>query len=513
MFETESQKNKRIAKNTIFLYLRMAFSMLVALYTSRVILNALGEDDYGIYGVVGGIVVFFNIIQGSLNAAISRFITFELGKGDSDRLSRVFSTSVNIQVVMSVVFLVFAEVFGVWFLEYKMNIPEGRMYAAHWVLQCSILSFVVGLLSVPYNATIIAHEHMGAFAYLSILSTFLNLGVALIINYVPFDKLIFYAFCIVGINVLMRIIYGIYCKVHFQEATWHFVKDKALVKEMAGFAGWNFLGASSGVLLNQGVNILMNIFFGVAVNAARSIAGQIDGAVNMLVNNFTMALNPQITKSYASGDLSYMHDLVCKGAKYSFFIMLIPSLPILLETPQILELWLKQVPNYTVVFTRLTILISLNAVLSQTLITSMLATGDIKKYQIIVGGLNLSVFPLAYVAFKLGLPPYSSYIIQFVVYGIELVARVILLKGMIKLPIRKYINEVLLRVLFVAFCAALLPVIITTSMQENLIRLFVVTGVCVLCTFSSIYLLGLSKEERIWVNGKLKNAFVRIASK
>lgn len=511
--ETESQKNKRIAKNTIFLYLRMAFSMLVALYTSRVILNALGEDDYGIYGVVGGIVVFFNIIQGSLNAAISRFITFELGKGDSDRLSRVFSTSVNIQVLMSVVFLVFAEVIGVWFLEYKMNIPEGRMYAAHWVLQCSILSFVVGLLSVPYNATIIAHEHMGAFAYLSILSTFLNLGVALIINYVSFDKLIFYAFCIVGINVLMRIIYGIYCKIHFQEATWHFVKDKALVKEMAGFAGWNFLGASSGVLLGQGVNILMNIFFGVAVNAARSIASQIDNAIYLLVNNFTMALNPQITKSYASGDMTYMHDLVCKGAKYSFFIMLVPSLPILLETPQILELWLKQVPDYTVVFTRLTILISLNAVLSQTLITSMLATGDIKKYQIIVGGLNLSVFPLAYVAFKLGLPPYSSYIIQFVVYGIELVARVILLKGMIKLPIRKYINEVLLRVLFVAFCAALLPVIITNSMQENLLRLFVVTGVCVLCTFSSIYLLGLSKGERIWINGKLKNIFVRIASK
>lgn len=507
------EKNKRIAKNTIFLYIRLAFSMLVALYTSRVILNALGEDDYGIYGVVGGIVVFFNIIQGSLNAAISRFITFELGKGNSDRLSRVFSTSVNIQVLMSVVFLVFAEVIGVWFLEYKMNIPEGRMYAAHWVLQSSILSFVVGLLSVPYNATIIAHEHMGAFAYLSILSTFLNLGVALIINYVSFDKLIFYAFCIVGINVLMRIIYGIYCKIHFQEATWHFVKDKALVKEMAGFAGWNFLGASSGVLLSQGVNILMNIFFGVAVNAARSIASQIDNAIYLLVNNFTMALNPQITKSYASEDLSYMHSLVCKGAKYSFFIMLIPSLPILLETPQILELWLKQVPDYTVVFTRLTILISLNAVLSQTLITSMLATGDIKKYQIIVGGLNLSVFPLAYVAFKLGLPPYSSYVIQFVVYGIELVARVILLKGMIKLPIRKYINEVLLRVLFVAFCAALLPVIITNSMQENLLRLFVVTGVCVLCTFSSIYLLGLSKEERIWVNGKLKNAFVRIASK
>lgn len=490
----------------------MAFSMLVALYTSRVILNALGEDDYGIYGVVGGIVVFFNIIQGSLNAAISRFITFELGKGDSDRLSRVFSTSVNIQVLMSVVFLVFAEVIGVWFLEYKMNIPEGRMYAAHWVLQCSILSFVVGLLSVPYNATIIAHEHMGAFAYLSILSTFLNLGVALIINYVPFDKLIFYAFSIVGINVLMRIIYGIYCKIHFQEATWHFVKDKALVKEMAGFAGWNFLGASSGVLLSQGVNILMNIFFGVAVNAARSIASQVDNAVNMLVNNFTIALNPQITKSYASGDLSYMHDLVCKGAKYSFFIMLIPSLPILLETPQILELWLKQVPNFTIVFVRLTILISLVSVLSQTLITSMLATGRIKKYQIIISSLSYSIFIFAYLAYRLGLPPYASYIIQLIVFVIELGARLLLLRGMISLSIREYAISVFLKIMVVVIVASIIPVLVMLSMHESLLRLFFICILSVVSVLLTIYGLGLSSGERKWLNGKVVS-FVKVRMK
>ena len=486
--------------------------MLVALYTSRVILNALGEDDYGIYGVVGGIVVFFNIIQGSLNAAISRFITFELGKGDSDRLSRVFSTSVNIQVLMSVVFLVFAEVIGVWFLEYKMNIPEGRMYAAHWVLQCSILSFVVGLLSVPYNATIIAHEHMGAFAYLSILSTFLNLGVALIINYVPFDKLIFYALCIVGINVLMRIIYGIYCKIHFQEATWHFVKDKALVKEMAGFAGWNFLGASSGVLLSQGVNILMNIFFGVAVNAARSIASQVDNAVNMLVNNFTMALNPQITKSYASGDLSYMHDLVCKGAKYSFFIMLIPSLPILLETPQILELWLKQVPNFTIVFVRITILISLVSVLSQTLITSMLATGKIKKYQIIISSLSYSIFIFAYLAYWLGLPPYASYIIQLIVFVIELGARLLLLRGMISLSIREYVISVFFRIIVVVMAASIIPFALLNSMHESLLRLFVITLLSVISVLIAVYGLGLTSIERKWLNGKIGN-FLKVRMK
>lgn len=502
--ETELQKNKRIAKNTILLYIRMAFSMLVALYTSRVILNALGEDDYGIYGVVGGIVVFFNVISGSLNAAISRFITYELGKGNVERLNKVFCTSLNIQFLMSVVFLVFAEIIGVWFLENKMNLPDGRMYAAHWVLQCSILSFIVGLISVPYNATIIAHEHMGAFAYLSILSTFLNLAVALVINFVSFDKLIFYALAIVGINILMRIIYGVYCKLHFQEAHWHFVKDKELMQKMTSFAGWNFLGASSGVLLGQGVNILMNIFFGVAVNAARSIASQVDNAVNMLVNNFTMALNPQITKSYAAGDMTYMHDLVCKGAKYSFFIMLIPTLPILLETPQILVLWLKQVPVFSVVFVRLTLLISLVSVLSQTLITSMLASGRIKKYQIIISSLSYSIFLLAYLAYKIGLPPFTAYIIQLIVFLIELVVRLFLLRQMVSLPIKVYLRSVILNIFIVVIVASVLPMIVMLSMNESLLRLLIICVLSFICVLFAIYGFGLSSRERIWVNGKIR---------
>ena len=506
----KTANNQRIAKNTILLYMRMVFSMLVALYTSRVILNALGEDDFGIYGVVGGIVTFFNIISGSLNSAITRFLTFELGKDNKERLSRVFSTSVNIQVFMSLLFFIFAEVVGVWFLENKMNIPADRMIAAHWVLQCSIVSFIIGLISVPYNAAIIAHEHMGAFAYLSILSTFLNLGVAIVIDFVSWDKLIFYAFAILGINALMRIIYGVYCKKHFQEAKWRWVWDKPLMKEMTGFAGWNFLGASSGVLLGQGVGILVNIFFGVAVNAARGIAGQVDNAINMLVNNFTMALNPQITKSYASGDLSYMHDLVCKGSKYCFYIMLIPAVPILMETPQILTIWLKQVPDYTIIFTRLTILISLNAVLSQTLITAMLATGNIKKYQIIVGGLNLSIFPMAYIAFNLGLPPYSSYVIQFVVFCIELGARIILLRKMIKLSIWKFLNDVLFRIIFVTIIASILPSIMLMTMSESYTRLIFIILSSIICTLSTIYYLGLSINERVWINQKIYHIYLNI---
>ena len=494
-----TNNSKRIAKNTIFLYIRMLFSMVVALYTSRVVLNALGVEDYGLYGVVGGIVVFFNVISGSLNAAISRFITFELGKEELERLNKVFCTAVNIQLLMSVLFVVLAEIVGVWFLNNHLNVPEGRLSAAHWVLQSSIISFAVGLLSVPYNSTIIAHERMDAYAYISILSTFLNLGVALVIDYIIFDKLIFYAFAILGINVIMQFIYAFYCRTHFPETRWRLVKDKVLLKEMTSFAGWNFLGASSGVLMGQGVNMLMNVFFGVAVNAARGIAGQVDNAINMLVNNFTVALNPQITKSYASGDLKYMHDLVCKGAKYSFFIMLLPSLPILLETETILQVWLKQVPEMTVVFLRLTILISLNSVLSQTLIASMLANGHIKKYQIVVGGLNMLIFPLSYVAFKLGLPSYASYVINFFIFFIELIARLVLLKEMVSLSISKYLNQVLLRITYVSVLSIPIPIFFCLFMPSGIIRLLISILLCLICTAISIYYFGLEDLEQKWI--------------
>ena len=494
-----TNNSKRIAKNTIFLYIRMLFSMVVALYTSRVVLNALGVEDYGLYGVVGGIVVFFNVISGSLNAAISRFITFELGKEEQERLNKVFCTAVNIQLLMSVLFVVLAEIVGVWFLNNHLNVPEGRLSAAHWVLQSSIISFAVGLLSVPYNSTIIAHERMDAYAYISILSTFLNLGVALVIDYIIFDKLIFYALAILGINVIMQFIYAFYCRTHFPETRWRLVKDKVLLKEMTSFAGWNFLGASSGVLMGQGVNMLMNVFFGVAVNAARGIAGQVDNAINMLVNNFTVALNPQITKSYASGDLKYMHDLVCKGAKYSFFIMLLPSLPILLETETILQVWLKQVPEMTVVFLRLTILISLNSVLSQTLIASMLANGHIKKYQIVVGGLNMLIFPLSYVAFKLGLPSYASYVIQFFIFFIELIARLVLLKEMVSLSISKYLNQVLLRITYVSVLSIPIPIFFCLFMPSGIIRLLISILLCLICTAISIYYFGLEDLEQKWI--------------
>ena len=309
----------------------MLFMMAVSLYTSRVILHTLGVEDFGIYNVVGGVVAMFSAISGSLSAAISRFITYELGKGDKGKLVRIFSSSVTIQIGLGLIILVLAELVGVWFLNEKMNIPDGRMYAANWVFQLSILTFIINLVSVPYNAAIIAHEKMSAFAYISILEVLAKLVIVYLLIISPIDKLIFYAVLMTTVALMIRFVYGYYCKRHFEECTYHFIFDKELLKKMFGFAGWNFIGAASAVLRDQGGNIVINLFCGPAVNAARGIAYQVNTAINGFVGNFMMALNPQITKSYASGDKDYMMTLIYQGARLSFYILLLLSLPSMSE--------------------------------------------------------------------------------------------------------------------------------------------------------------------------------------
>lgn len=278
MSDNQSNK-KRIAKNTLLLYVRMLFLMVISLYTSRVILNALGVNDFGIYNVVGGVVAMFSILSGSLSAAISRFITFELGKKDEEGLKKVFSASVTIQLALSAIIVILIEAVGVWFLNEKMSIPANRMYAANWVLQFSVITFVINLISVPYNATIIAHERMSAFAYISIFEGVGKLAIAFLITLAPFDRLIFYSILMCSIAVAVRLVYGTYCKRHFVECTYHFRWDKELLKRMFGFAGWNFIGATSAILRDQGGNIILNLFFGPAVNAARGIANQVNNAM------------------------------------------------------------------------------------------------------------------------------------------------------------------------------------------------------------------------------------------
>lgn len=505
MSNQTSDNNKRIAKNTLLLYVRMLFTMAVSLFTSRVILNTLGVEDYGINNVVGGIVTMFSVLSGSLSASISRFITFELGKGNLQRLKMVFSTGVNIQLGMSLLVVILAEAVGIWFLNTKMNIPVERLNAANWVFQCAILTFVLNLLSVPYNAAIIAHEKMSAFAYISVVEVTLKLIIVYMLTISPFDRLKTYAVLLLLVGAIIRFIYGYYCKKHFEECTYHFILDKPVLKEMTGFAGWNFLGNGAYMLNTQGVNILMNLYFGVAVNAARGVATQVDAALKQFVNNFTTAVNPQITKSYAQGDLDYMHKLVCRSAKFSAFLMMFFAVPIMLETNTILTIWLKTVPDYAVIFLQWIIISSfMDTVLANSLVTSMLATGKIKRYQIIVTTVGCLVFPLSWIAFKLGLEPQVGYILYFIIYTILLFVRLSLLKDMVKLPVMMYVREVLYKLAPVIVVGFAIPGILILTMDAGWLRLILVCLLSVLVTAASEYFIGLSNKEKDFVAEKIK---------
>lgn len=505
MSNDNTANNKRIAKNTLLLYVRMLFLMLISLYTSRVILNALGVEDYGIYNVVGGVVTMFSVLSGSLSAAITRFITFELGKNNQEKLKRVFSSAVTIQILLAVIVVILSETIGLWFLNSKMVIPDNRVVAANWCFQFSIFTFVLNLISVPYNAAIIAHEKMSAFAFISIIEGVGKLVVALCIALNPFDRLIFYAMMIAFLSFAVRMIYTWYCKNYFAECSYHFVYDHDLLKKMFSFAGWNFFGAGSWQLMTQGVNLLLNVYFGVAVNAARGIANQVDTAIMQFVNNFMTAVNPQITKSYASGDKSFMFSLMFRGSKFSYFLMMFFAIPIVCETQFILQLWLGIVPEHAVSFARLALSVSMIHVLSNTMITAMLATGDIKKYQLIVGGLGMLVFPTAWLFFYFGLPPETAYLSTIIIFICQLFVRLKLLKGMIGLSPLQYLREVLLKVIVVTLIAAAFPIFLVFMMPDSLCRFFVVGLSSVICSILSVWFIGLNIPERQFIGASIKN--------
>lgn len=504
-----SQSNKRIAKNTLLLYFRMLFMMAISFFTSRVILNTLGIEDFGIYNVVGGIVAMFTIISGSLTTAISRFITFELGKGNIEKLKAIFSTSVNIQVVLSIIVVIIGEIAGIWFLNSHMNIPADRLDAANYILQCSLGIFVLNLLSIPYNSAIIAHERMDAYAYISILDIVLKLGVAYAIMFFSFDRLVSYGVLLLIESLVIRMIYGVYSKRKFEECTYHIVKDKSILKEMVSFAGWNFLGVTAGTLNTQGINILMNLLFGVTVNAARGIAMQSSSAISQFVQSFTTAVNPQITKSYAARDTDYLHSLICRSAKFSSLLFLLIANPLAVETSYIFKIWLNEVPEGAVIFFRLGLLgILVDNVLGNSLMTAIFATGDIKKYQVYVTFFGGMVFPITWIAYWLGAPAESTYIIYFIVYCMVLYARLYVVQQKVGLKIKDFLLSVIVRLLPVVILSCTLSALSICIMQESLLRLVVSTVVSLSITSVVIYAIGLTNGERLFVTEKIRNFFI-----
>lgn len=489
--------NKRIAKNTLLLYLRMLITMTVSLYTSRVVLATLGIQDYGIYGVVGGVVTMFSFLNYAMSNGTQRFLTYELGRGEEGQLKKVFSMSIRIHILIAVIVLILAETIGLWFLYEKMVIPEERLYAAFWVYQLSVIATLIIIVSVPYNALIIAHERMSAFAYVSIYEAFAKLGIVYLLLLTETDKLILYAILILGVQVSVRIIYGYYCKMHFPESKYHHYKDKKLFLEMLSFAGWNFWGNFAAMAFSQGINLLLNLFFGPVVNAARSVALQVQNATTVFASNFQTALNPQITKSYASGNFSQMHSLIFRSSKFTYFLMFLISLPIFLKIDYLLALWLKEVPQYSSVFLQLMLCISIIDAVANPLMTAASATGRIKKYQTCVGLILLSIVPIAYVALKLGAPPVSVFIVHLIIGIIAFVVRLAIVSPIISLSVREYIQMALLPIFFFTAGALIIPLCVNFYlMEDNLLSFIFLFCISTLSSLGTGYLLLFTPSER-----------------
>lgn len=478
--------------------------MVVSLFTSRVTLQALGVDNYGIQSAVGGVISMFNVISGSLSGSISRFITFEIGHGDKEKLRKIFSTSVNIQIGISILIIILCETLGLWFLNTKMVIPDGRIEAANWVFHCAVLSFVIGLFSVPYNASIIGHEKMSAFAYVSIVEVVLKLVIVYMLYISPIDKLITISILSVFVSLIVNGIYVLYCKRNFEECMYRIVKDKCLIKEMTGFAGWSFLTNVIWVLNTQGLNILINLFFGVVFNAARGVASMVEGVLKKFTSDFTTAFTPQITKSYAVGDITNLFLLINRGARFSFYLMLLLALPFMFEAQFILDVWLDVVPPNTVSFFRLSIIATMITLIGDSGFRACMATGKIKNYTIVMTALSILVFPLTYIAFRAGLPAETAYVSYIVVYALIDIVRLFLMKRMLNYPPSLFLKEVIVQISFVTLLAVIPPLLVTKFLAESVTTSLLVMFVSFLSSITSVYTVGLTGRERTFINEKIK---------
>ena len=493
-----SSANKRIAKNTLVLYVRMLFTMGISLFTSRVILQTLGVEDYGISSVVGGVISMFTFINAAMVSSTQRYLNFELVRGDANQLRSVFSTSLQIHALIALAIIVLSETVGLWFLNEKLVIPEARMTAAMWVYQCSILSCAVSIMSTPYNAVIVAHEKMSAFAYISILDVSLKLLVVYLLVVLPFDKLIILSILNLLVQLFIRYIYTLYCHRHFPESYFQFGFNKTLFKEMFGFAGWSFWGNLAAILYTQGLNMMLNIFFGPIVNAARGIAVQVQSAVQQFVGGFQTALNPQITKNYASNNLPQMHSLMFRSARFSFLLLFFLSLPVLMETNFILTLWLKTVPDDAVIFTQIMICISLIYTTANPCVIANQATGKVKIYQMVVGGILLLILPISYVVLKLGAPAYSVFIVHFCIESVAQFSRMYMLRKLIHLPLWQYMKNIYLPIVSTVAIAIILPLVVRMQVAEGWLRFLAVGFTCVLSVGASSYFIGFTKQERVF---------------
>lgn len=507
---TSYKTNKQqIAKNTGLLYVRSLLNLFLSLYTSRLILQALGVDDYGIYNAVGGFVSMFWMVTGALNGAITRFLTFEMGRPENGKIKQVFSLALTLLLSLGVLVILFAETFGTWFLLHKMTIPEGRETAAIWVFQTAIFVSVTNLVSAPFNSAIVAHEKFGVYAFMNIGETVLLFMLALFLVYgkPTVDLLITYAVVRSLITLTMQLISVLYSRQHFEESRFQLEWDKDLSKQLFGFTGWNLLGSFANMFSGQGVNVALNIFCGPAVNAARGLAFTVTNSVGIFVNNFTSAIAPQITKSYAAEDYQYFRSLVFKGSKLTFFIMLLFVVPLFVEVDFVLALWLKEVPEYMAVFTRIALLTSLIGAFDAILAHAQKASGLIRNYQIVISALQVLNFAGSYFALRAGFSPVSVYIVGLLIAFACVINTTIVSSRTLRLSIRDILGKIYLRDLIVAVCSFAGPILLAYLLPAGWIRFLVVVVVSIVSVVIFSLIFGLTKDERGFVFQTVRHIF------
>jgi O-antigen/teichoic acid export membrane protein len=494
----------RIAKNTLMLYFRQILIMLVSLYTVRVVLNTLGAEDYVIYNVVAGVVAMFGFLSGSMATASQRYFAFEIGRGDYEQLKRVFSLSLTIYLVISVLVLLLAETVGIWFIVNKLVIPAERKSQALWVYHFSIVSFLFTIITTPYMAMIVAHEDMNIYAFVSIVEAFIKLGIVFILQIVQTDKLWLYGILACIATMANTAIYRTICIIKYKDYKFKFYWDRRLFKEIMSFTGWNIFGSTSVILKFQAMNIMLNQFFNPTIVAARSIAININSAVSSFFQNFTLAIRPQITKSYAINNVAQTIALMIQYTKITFFLIYTPAFPLMLEMPTIFSIWLKDVPKHAVPFTQLILIDAVVDSLNYPTGAALQATGKIKLYQTITSGILLLNLPISWAALKSGAPVHSVFVIAIFLSIAAFVARVFILKHLIKAySIYKFIKNAIMPIVFVFLLSAIFPVTLHTTIKTSLVRLFLVILVGLISSCGSMYFIGLNKDEK-----KMLKAFI-----
>lgn len=502
---TDNQSNnKRIAKNSIFMAIRMVFVLGITLYTTRVILNILGVEDYGVYNVVCGFVSMFAFLNISMSNGIQRFFNYELGKNGVDGANKVYNTALLIQSILAIIIIILTESLGLWYLHNKMVIPDGRMFAAEWIFQFSVMSFLFIIMQAPYAAAVMAHERMDFYAIVSVLDAVLKLGIVFAIPVLPGDKLIVYGLLYSLINILNFVIYYIYCKKNFAEIKIKRYFDKSLFQSMLGFSGWNIFGSISGVMKEQGINLVINLFFGPVVNAARGVAAQINGGLQSFVSNITTPVRPQVVQSYARGEYVRTMNLTYSVSKLSCCFLYLCALPVVLEIDYILRLWLgNTIPDHTNTFVIIVILTSFVNNLNAAVSGVIHASGKMMVYQTVSSTISLMCVPCSYFGLKFGMSPEFALLMVMGWAAISQIASLFILKTIVSYSIRDYVKSVLwplLAVMIVTFWPALF---IHEYMTSGFIRFLIVGITSVSASSLGIYYIALNRSERGLINSFL----------